>query len=70
MVKNQKLLQARTEKQITQKQLAALVGLSIRGYQKLETYGNFPTLQTAFRIADALGVQDLRELWNVEPAPS
>ena len=65
-MKNLRLLQARTEKQITQKEMAAAVGLSIRGYQKLETEGISPTLQTAFHIADVLGVQDLRELWNVE----
>lgn len=66
MVKNLRLLQARTEMRLTQKEMATLLGLSIRGYQQLETYGMLPNLKAAIRIADALGVTDLRKLWNVD----
>lgn len=57
----------------TQAQLAKLAGVTERGYRSYEASENTnrrtkPDVITAIRIADALGVQDLRELWGVNPA--
>ena len=53
----------------TQAQLAKLAGVTERGYrcyeasEKAQRKHN-PDVLTAIRIADALGVKDLRELWG------
>lgn len=57
----------------TQAQLAKLAGITERGYRSYEASGtakskHLPNVITAIRIADALGVQDPRELWGINPA--
>ena len=54
---------------LTQAQIAKLVGVTERGYRAYEASEtarrkHIPDALTAIRIADALGVQDLRELWK------
>lgn len=54
---------------LTQAQIAKKVGVSERGYRKYETSAtaktkSIPDVLTALKIADALGVENLRELWN------
>lgn len=53
----------------TQSQLAKLAGITERGYRRYEASPkakrkSFPDILTAIRIADALDVIDLRELWG------
>lgn len=53
----------------TQAQLAKLAGITERGYRSYEASEKTnrrskPDVVTAIRIADALGVRDLRELWG------
>ena len=55
---------------LTQAQIAKLVGVTERSYRCYEASATArrkhkPDILTAIRIADALGVQDLRELWQV-----
>ena len=49
-----------------QKEMAVMLNLSERQYRRIEKNDCKPDIWTAIRIADALGVQDLRELWNVK----
>lgn len=56
---------------LTQVQVAKKAGITARGYQRYEANENSnqyrePSIKIAIRIADALGVQDLRELWKHE----
>lgn len=56
----------------TQAQLAKLVGVTERGYRCYEASPkakrkSLPDILTAIRIADALKVRDLRELWQPTP---
>ena len=56
----------------TQAQLAKLAGITERGYRSYEASKNTarrsePNITVAIRIADALGVKDLRELWGSNP---
>ena len=57
---------------LTQAQLAKLVGVTERGYRCYEASETArrkhnPDILTAIKIADALGVKDLRELWVSNP---
>ena len=54
---------------LTQAQIAKKAGVSERGYRKYEASAtaktkSIPDVLTALKIADALGVVNLRELWN------
>lgn len=56
---------------LTQGQFAEKVGISERAYKRYESdkHSNDyrePNVRTAIKIADALGVENLRELWNIE----
>lgn len=58
---------------LTQVQLANLAGVTERRYRSYEASAqaksrHLPDILTAIRIADALDVQDLRELWGSNPA--
>jgi len=55
----------------TQVELAKLAGITERGYRCYEASEtarrkHTPDVLTAIRIADALGVRDLRELWGTK----
>ena len=54
---------------LTQVEVAKKAGITARGYQRYEADEKSkqyrePGILTAIKIADALGVEDLRELWN------
>lgn len=49
----------------TQKQVAREVGISEAVYQRYEYGRNEPGVRTAIRIADALNVVDLREIFPI-----
>lgn len=56
---------------LTQVQVAKKAGITERGYQRYEadeqsSQYSEPSVKVAIRIADALGVQDLRELWTIK----
>ena len=47
----------------TQKEMADILNLSERQYRRIEKNICKPDIWSALKIADALGVRDLRELW-------
>ena len=51
----------------TQLQIAVETGVTVRAYQKYEHGEQRPNIRTAIRIADALGIQDVRSLWGGNP---
>lgn len=55
----------RMRKKLKQSDLAKAAGITVTSYQRIEYGTQRPSLDTALKIADALGVQDLRELWTV-----
>ena len=63
-MKNMKLQAAREKSGKTKAQIAREVGVTVRAYQYYETNEKDPGVRTAIRIADALGVVDLRELFE------
>ena len=62
-MRNVRLQAAREKSGKTQAQIAREVGVSERVYQRYEYGQNEPGVRTAIRIADALGVTDLRKLF-------
>jgi DNA-binding XRE family transcriptional regulator len=54
----------RKSKRILQREMADMLGLSERQYQRIEKGDCSPNAWEAIRIADRLGVQDLRLLWS------
>jgi XRE family transcriptional regulator len=63
---NAKLKAAREASGKTQAQVAKEVGVSEPMYQRYEYGQNEPGVKTAIRIADALGVENLRELFGTD----
>ncbi|MBO6293826.1 MAG: helix-turn-helix transcriptional regulator [Selenomonas sp.] len=57
----------RIQKGITQRDMARKVGISESVYQLYEYGKREPKARTAIRIADALGVMDIRSLWGGNP---
>ena len=51
----------------TQAEIAKETGVTVRAYQKYEHGEQRPNVRTAIRIADALGVKDVRSLWGGTP---
>ena len=51
----------------TQAEIAKETGVTVRAYQKYEHGEQRPNVRTAIRIADALGVKDVRSLWGGNP---
>lgn len=51
----------------TQAQMAKETGVTVRAYQRYEHGEQRPNVRTAIRIADALGVKDVRSLWGGNP---
>lgn len=52
----QRLRNARRQKQLTQQQMADVLGLSLNGYQKYEQEERFPSPDTLVKIGDILDV--------------
>lgn len=61
---NERLRQARIGKGLTQEQMADKAGVSRQMYTNYERLGMVPSISKAIRIADALEVTDLREIWE------
>ncbi len=59
-----KLKECRTHKGLTQNDVALQIGVSTRSYQFYESGERVPDVRTAIRIAQVLGVCDLKELWS------
>ncbi|WP_440336615.1 helix-turn-helix domain-containing protein [Mitsuokella multacida] len=59
-----KIQALRQSRHLTQKDMARIAGCTVLCYQRYEYGQRKPDVQTAIRIADALGVQDLRMLWS------
>ena len=51
----------------TQAEIAKETGVTVRAYQRYEHGEQRPNVRTAIRIADALGVKDVRSLWGGNP---
>ena len=64
---NTRLKEIREASGKTQLQIAKETGVTVRAYQKYEHGEQRPNVRTAIRIADALGVQDVRSLWGGHP---
>ena len=62
-MKNVKLQAAREASGKTQAQVAQETGVAVRLYQSYEYGACEPTVRTAIRIADALHVKDLRQIF-------
>ena len=62
------LKECRIKKALTQKQVAARVGISERSYQYYETGERMPDVQTAIRISRALN-STVEDLWDGNPTP-
>ena len=66
-MRNVKLQAAREKSGKTQSQVARLAGITEQTYQRYEYGQNEPGVRTAIRIADALNVLDLREIFPESP---
>lgn len=62
-MKNLELISIRKDRGLTQAQVASRSNITVRGYQYFEN-GQLPNVKIALRIADVLGVSDLRILWK------
>lgn len=54
----------RKNQKVLQKEMADMLGLSERQYRRIEKGICSPNAWEAIRIADRLGVKDLRLLWS------
>lgn len=63
-MKNETLIARRKHIGKTQAQVAQEVKIAESVYQRYEHGKRKPSVLTAIKIADALGVQNLRELWS------
>ena len=63
MAKNIRLIEKRKNAGLTQVQVAKQIGVSEVCYQFYDLGKRTPRVDTAIKIADALGVKDLRELF-------
>ena len=64
---NGALKKLRTDKRMTQAEIANRAGITEVTYQLYEYGKRTPNIRTAIRIADVLGVHDLRTLWDGNP---
>ena len=62
--KTVRIEQYRRKKRVLQKEMADMLGLSERQYRRIEKGDCSPNAWEAIRIADRLGVKDLRLLWS------
>ena len=56
----------REARKLRQIDVAHLCHITHKAYWRYERHDMLPNVLTAIRIADALGVQDLREIWREE----
>ena len=67
-MRNENLVAARKQSGKTQAQVATETNIATIAYQSYERGTRTPAVTTAIKIANALGVKDLRELWGSTPA--
>jgi DNA-binding XRE family transcriptional regulator len=65
-MKHKELIKARRRNGYMQKEVAQIVGISLRAYQKYENEGQVPNTRTAIRIARVLG-STVESLWGGNP---
>lgn len=63
-MQNVQLVNARKASNMTQVEVASRCGVTVRAYQHYEAGQQTPSVTTAIRIADALGVEDVRALFG------
>ena len=63
-----KLKAMRISRKMTQAAVAKACGVNTLSYQRYESEERIPNVRTAIRIADALGISDVRTLWGCNPA--
>ena len=59
-----RLKEIRLQQEKQQEEIADLAGVSRRTYIRYENGSISPNLVSAFRIADALGIDNLRDIWT------
>ena len=59
-----RLKEIRLAQEKQQGEIAKLAGVSRRTYIRYENGSISPSLISAFRIADALGIDNLRDIWT------
>ena len=59
-----RLKEIRLAQEKQQEEIADLAGVSRRTYIRYENGSISPNLVSAFRIADALGIDNLRDIWT------
>lgn len=63
-MQNVQLVNARKSANMTQTEVASRGGVTVRAYQHYEAGQQTPSVLVAIRIADALGVEDIRVLFS------
>ena len=66
---NNRLRVLREERNLRQLDVAQRANIALKMYRRYERHNMLPNVLTAIRVADALGVQDLREIWQEERTP-
>lgn len=66
-MRNDNLIAARKHSGMTRTEIAKKTGITDVGYFYYEHCNREPKVGTAIKIAAALGVRDLRELWSRQP---
>lgn len=66
-MRNENLIAARKQSGKTQAQVATETEIATIAYQTYERGTRTPIVTTAIKIANALGVIDLREIWGENP---
>ena len=61
---NNRLRVLREARKLRQVDVALRSNITHKAYWQYERHDMLPNVLTAIRIADALGVQDLREIWQ------
>lgn len=63
-MKKNNIKEFRKNSTLRQKDMATALNISIRQYSRIENGVSSPDIWTAIRIADLLGVKDIRKIWN------
>ena len=65
-MKKNNIKEFRKNSTLRQKDMAKALNISIRQYSRIENGVSSPDIWTAIRIADLLGVKDIRKIWNTQ----
>jgi hypothetical protein len=63
---NNRLRILREERELRQVDVAQRADVVLKMYRRYECHNMLPNVLTAIRIADALEIRDLREIWQEE----